>query len=87
MKDKKIQIKHDGELHLWAIHRDVTAIVFNNDFSDEFKKQEIGNAIRAAYLLGTNTERRLDQQRHTENFHRSMEEITRSMEPQKSVTK
>lgn len=79
MKDKKTQLKHDGELHLWAIHRDVTAIVFNDDFSDEFKQQELGNAIRAAYLLGTSTERKISQQRRTEHFRARMDEITRHM--------
>lgn len=80
-KDKKKQLQHDGELSLWAIHRDVTAIVFNENFSPEFKAHELGNAIRSAYLLGINTDRKINHERSIESFRKSMEEITRDMRP------
>lgn len=59
--------KHQAEVTLWALVRDLTEVATGKR-SERFTKQEVGRFMREAYDLGRKTQRSIDLQKARAEF-------------------
>lgn len=69
-KDEQIKIR--GETLLWALARDLRSVIDEPRHSMQFRDQEIGRAIREAYIAGMNVEGKLSNERSLRHFDEQM---------------
>jgi aryl-phospho-beta-D-glucosidase BglC (GH1 family) len=78
---KRKKIQHAAEVHLWAIAKDLMGLLKEPAYTEEFKEQEIGKAIRAAYVEGRNTQSKVSHEYTMESFDSQLSSMRERMNP------